>query len=1581
MAESVLRDSSGFSIRDAIQREQERRGGVHEKATPEEANNKATLVTGALGNEAIEGTQERVKNEILETNTSPMLEEVKQRGHNRKTLATEQVIQDVVLDPQISITDKPSLIEQAAAIDADVSLNEEFEHTTSTQASTPTKNSQELQENIIVPDLFREIQARELTFDPDDAIQDVVLSVALPGFGIQLVEVISQAMPGLASPGDEALPGSLVNKFKEERVLMSPDAQEDVVRRVAKAVENNTFWGTDNGAIKRELMLTLLGDLKPSTADELALNIISILDYLALGEAFRIGSAGVKAIAKGAKGAKAGGLANKILNNPYFRKRRGSPGAKLDQTDTQQAKEVANDVLEDRLDAITMGGTKESYTQEHVLPDPNELPSTNAVDLNESFETVLNYDARGIAWNDIEKLGTANRAFTRAAAIKSVAPTVHINKTQLEEIEGGLRARTYIGLSDGGFSSQSKARSIEKDLRNEFPIDLYVVDGRTNEIRPFNDVPKEHRMKEYYLAFEEELRYGTDEAIGINPIRPDGVTGLAAKYFTKSSFLLDEFAGAGSVLGDSKAARARTLSDLFKPVTDLRSGQRHLVEDIIDRGDQIGKFFTDAELSLEWGSRQDFDKLLGAYHAFQRFQQAQWKLVNDGIRTRLDGENWKEVVIPVFGLDGKMLGRPLHGRDLPASVQTVYDPVADTIRPLTPEELTNIQASKIGGEADITRDFVQVRTAIQKDQTATFYVSLVGVSQDALQINRLPDEVIKNIPGRIPRLYDATHIVKKRVTTFIDGEKIEGGIPIRIAANSGDARRMADELDFSDPDFDPNTFSDVNRKYFVEEASELRQDKDYANGTSVDYYQDTGQLWISERGIELDGIDGKRPIRPVLDRVEAAREKASRIGTLDSLVEKWVKNWEREFGAEFGVEGRFPGFGEQLVRPRRITTDRGITSRRFKDATAFRDHIMLVSGANEGMLQRSVRNWAVDLADTLATPKGATTMDKARNVFASQLLKARNVDPVNMMKQGAFIQFIIGNPIRQLALQSQQASLYMTEPGALRYFTSGEGIRDWSALNTGLLTRDHPAVWKAHAAKASKAMGMSVDEYTEFVDAFRKTGLYQNIDSHAFSAGMLTDKTFGGSGGFISDTAFASANKAIQTAKMIRKLGFDAGEKTHLSVGFLAARNAWLKANPKKAHLWAQGENLAEITARTRAISFEMTREGAVQFQKGLMGLIFQFASHNFKAIQALLPQTRLFGMGKLSNKAFSNKQKAAIALTQLGTYGVGGFGVYEAYDTFKANFGQLFGEEIPEEVDSIIKEGLAGSLIQALVAGATNDPFDVDASGNIGTFSGIFEVPMFRTMADAAAIGAFRIENIPFASTAESVGQAVETISFLTGGADFERLGMNPADRALLAFDEILRLAPIYNKTMKARAELAIGRLISNQGVASVDASPAEILAKALIGVQPTAERQVFDLTAELRGKRFTENLTDPINQGLRDHAARIYLQARKILQRTGDNEATVTEVYQFARAAAAVDRELLSDHEYRLVHNKYLPQLMYTDLRKGTPDAELIKLLESRLDNGELETIDTVIEKIGQSDVLRNQEAVAEFLRNLGE
>ena len=740
-----------------------------EEITPQEADFTAGLTTGALGKDANQETFSSIREELLQFGGSTLIDSVKQEAERRKVLQKEGDLQEIVSDPFTSLQIKRELIQQRAEETDQASLNDEFERAVILNAPIRDENRKGIQDSVLdyfknrkeLPDLARKIEAEEVTYDPNNAIRDITTSFALPGFGLQIVEVLNEAMPGFAEGFDELLPGGLVTRFKEDFLTRDPKEQEAIIRKIAKAVEKNTFFGMNNGAIKRDIMTTLLGNLTPSTSEAVILNVISFLDLLALAEFGRIGGAAFKGVAKTAFLVRRSKLSERLINNFLNRKSPYSISSKLDIVDPVSSKKMIEDILDTGgLPIVRSGEDPSTLTQAHILAEPDQVHPTGAPSINDPEDEVLGYDGSASGFNLIETINLQSRANERMKALKKFAPTDHINKSRLKNVPGGVQATALIGAPESGFHSAAAAWDSLKGIRQDFKARIVVKDARTNELKPLDMVPDKHRVEEYYIEIDETFKYSAEDAAAVNIIRPDGITGVMAKYTSWGASLIPKAFRGALRAGDSKAALSRALSEKMAPITRMPEASRRVLEKLIDRGDQIGTWFSQDKLILEWGARKDFNTLVEGYSAFQDFQQATWRLMNDGLRRQMDGLNLKEVVLKNMPTsEQKHLGEVVSSLD--SDTTQIFDPKLGKVRDIgqAEKELLEQQGAQ----------FIRTPGFLRFGSLETNFILNVG-DDAVMAINRLPDQVLKNIPGRLPRLYEATHIVKQFVKVFRNGK-------------------------------------------------------------------------------------------------------------------------------------------------------------------------------------------------------------------------------------------------------------------------------------------------------------------------------------------------------------------------------------------------------------------------------------------------------------------------------------------------------------------------------------------------------------------------------------------------------------------------------------------------------------------------------------------------------------------------------------------------------------------------------------------------------------------------------------------
>ncbi len=520
--------------------------------------------------------------------------------------------------------------------------------------------------------------------------------------------------------------------------------------------------------------------------------------------------------------------------------------------------------------------------------------------------------------------------------------------------------------------------------------------------------------------------------------------------------------------------------------------------------------------------------------------------------------------------------------------------------------------------------------------------------------------------------------------------------------------------------------------------------------------------------------------------------------------------------------------------------------------------------------------------------------------------------------------------------------MYLGLEHSWKYFAKGEGIRDTAILIHGSVFGDLPS-WPKHRKDIARSFRMSEDEVDRLVKAYRESGFAASVDTHTYAMFSNVDRQLNTktAGGILMDKPWQYFNNI---RKVARTVGFDAGEKFQLMGAFLAVRNKWIKENPRKAHLWDKPKYIEEIWGQTRAVSFNMDKTGIMQFQKGALGAAFQFMSHATKSTQVLIPDTKY--IGKLANKAFTNKEKARIAASQMMLYGLGGFGIHEM---FEAAVGEA-GIEVPPELMSYAQEGITGTLMNFLFSLADNEfatQTDLEFSSTAAPFSGIGGRSQIIGMGNPVG---FLIDSILLSdkSTLETFGGPGKAL--FDKGKDWldftgAVIGLAPTtegaaiDFALAAEDFVRQFAPIYGNFIRGRLMDTYDRHISTTGRFGVQVSEGESLAMQMFGTQSRRQRQVSEGLIELRGL-----LGHPQEDGLRkeldDTAATYYKYLMRKLQLSNPEVTDTREVLKSIITHAQVMQEILAPDEHRYLFNR-VRDLALNDVSKDGTEIQLTKAI----------------------------------------
>lgn len=1417
--------------------------------------------------------------------------------------AQQEAAVDVIMNPDLTQREKVIQLDQIAkgptpsfSDNAAVSLAEQATTRNETEKAKQEERTQLLKDrrDEKLSDFALRERIDRAKFD-DNPGEDFIAALVLPAlYGTQTYEILNKVFPEIITKDDflgAVAPGKIIQDYKTyinnlwrtDRTL----AEKKVIELI-DAISGNEIFGHSNGAVNFWMFQSLIDGIEDNSEfDRVVESLFGVLDTVAVGQLVSDGSQFFRGLSSGLKGEaieKAEKYAKRVRNVDNH-KTPGGVSDKIDKASPKESAEFHTAILEsDDPDAYLalINEERVNVVDSHIGTRPDGSEIMGVPDLTNSLTVRFNEDKQASLLSPEDIQVGADRVASQMQDWLNIRGEFHTNKSVFRLMDDGVEVTGVYGMNkEQGWRTLEEVNIFIDDLPDHAKTDpiALVRDTFDDTIKPVNEVPLERRASDYYLQVKQQdvfLPSDSAHQIGLK----GGLSNWYAKYFDKSSYLDNLTARAENVADDKTANVHKTLSTIKEPFTSLGAEQRSQVARAIDDGDKDIAWYQPSDLRKRWADRRDQNKLINAYYAVVAHNRAARQLIVDAT---LKGYRARGVKIVDLGGDYKnMKGVVLD--ELPKNLRQVFDPESGKILNITElqyEELVN----KGGGFVKLDSTF------LSKVDDTDLPLSVEYSLSKGANIREVDHTVIPDVDGYLTRIYDANYRVVeiKKAVRQSDGKIIDYPKVIGMARNSGEGDRWVQRLKTANP----------GKLYERQDLTELHRTQEVLG---IDEVINSGSRFFEGRGPELKDLNGDRIVVTPSERIKALTDRASRASHVDFIVQKAMMDFEHLF-PEHLVEGKVPLFGKIKDVPNANAAQK----KRTRDARALRDRILIITGNNPTALSRWWEEAAVGASEKLISsasefPHARRTAERVGNWVVNK----KDGSIFDPFKRLAFANYIAAAPFRQFLLQSQQLSLYLAEDHAIKYVASFQFVRDQHAMWMGFLLRDSRN-WDSYLPTLAKQAGRTPEEYTKFIDTIRGSGMFANIDSHAFADGLVSDligtKEVGKLRGLLDDAARTSKG----AFKLLRKLGFDPGEAFQLGSGILVQINRWQKQNPGKADQWHRAENYAEIFGRARALAGNMTKSGQLAFQKGPLGFMMQFQSHNWKMRQMLFPPNawkrlpkkyqKLYEdtFGKVANKEWTNRQWLSILLTQSSIYGAGAFGAYSVWDSIKeeVNWPEIERDypEFAQIIDQGVKEGIVGTAINGAINLIDDNEFfesTVDASGNLGPMSGITQHPMSR-MFESQATGLFDFRQFPGAQNAIAMYQAADVISSLIGSefaAEWYDSGTGlPADTnlALAMLDTASSYFSTMNKVQRARTGMALERIMSSSGHPKVRARAGEIWAD-LFGIKSTTDRQVYDAIEPLED-RYIKGRGGELGE-IRDQAKWLYDTTLKLLQAqtTGD-------------------------------------------------------------------------------------------------
>jgi hypothetical protein len=362
--------------------------------------------------------------------------------------------------------------------------------------------------------------------------------------------------------------------------------------------------------------------------------------------------------------------------------------------------------------------------------------------------------------------------------------------------------------------------------------------------------------------------------------------------------------------------------------------------------------------------------------------------------------------------------------------------------------------------------------------------------------------------------------------------------------------------------------------------------------------------------------------------------------------------------------------------------------------------------------------------------------------------------------------------------------------------------------------------------KGAKAFSMT-DEFDELVDIIYNSGLPQSVDLNQMLHGTWQKSKF-----TLEPSAKRKAIDGVSNAislpgKVGKQVGYGPAELAANIGTWLFAKERFIQNNPGVD--WKSSGAVARITADAWDINHSMTgRSGAMEFQKGALGLAMQFFAVQIKGFMQLL-----------SSKTLTAAEKTKLAVARLGIYGMygvpmGGTAALfidqwvddtndpEIVDVYQGLKGGMLDATVntmldiahasPEDLDSFIETGLAsakGKGVHDLKVSERLTPVPNDKWG----------VPQLTVLNEWYEVAVGDSPNgvrFPFVNAFGSLGKSVQGMMDMWRAAELET-----PEKVLQSLETFATASSLGNNYNKAQAmQIArdkVGKTGSNYGLGEV--------------------------------------------------------------------------------------------------------------------------------------------------------------------
>lgn len=791
------------------------------------------------------------------------------------------------------------------------------------------------------------------------------------------------------------------------------------------------------------------------------------------------------------------------------------------------------------------------------------------------------------------------------------------------------------------------------------------------------------------------------------------------------------------------------------------------------------------------------------------------------------------------------------------SYLTVYDPQKKTTVRLSSAQVKSLYEDRRG-----TILKLQDEITIEGTSGPNSYASLVlhDPLNEGFKLGPLTSNPLEYIPGYWPRMYKDQYVIEKVVRgAVVDGKaQDEYTMVVAMADTEKEANRFINRMNGGEDYVEGAIETDPNTVWRYRAHADL----DTKDKTAADMQQlrTENRIWFSARDDKpLPSTRGgdAATIDPS-NMLDTTTRALSRDVAMTDLIAGMKHSFQETFSELVGdvANVRASVITARLDEFLRSGTNEQIAQ--AKKAKVLWNYINTMDGdVNQAskIFRSTARTAAEWLHESLS---GIPSASRATTYLLNEA--APNFNPLQTMKNLAFIDFIVTRPVRQLLLQSSQHFfLQALDPGYAGKWQLESTLLLQGAKRRGATLIGGKDLSKDMIKRNAHVMGVTDEEYVTLVEKFGQSGLVQAVNIHSFAGDVSAVRTLPATE--LGD-ALTTAGRTVTAAPIraiLQKYGFDLGEQYNVSASYMMAQRMYRKEKGIGSLSEMVDADWDAVAAKASDYAFAMNRANSALFQYGYGSMMTQFFQFQHKTLLTMMragvPIPGASGipgikkldlaMSNLGNKAFTREEARKMLSVQVLLFGGAAFGAKETVDGLLAESG--LGEFAGTEISNLISGGLVDSVINGSLQAVLDDPeFGIAASSTLAPTGGIIHTA--RTMAEIGFDDSLA-KNMLGASgdTASGLLEAFQ-LARLTLSLDTESLSNLKKSQYILEYS-LAGATSGYSDFMKARWAMNMGQWASSDWeMLPVKAKFSEAVAKGLFGVNPKDLNTYYHNTTSMR-------------------------------------------------------------------------------------------------------------------------------------